>query len=200
MSIFSIIVIIIVSCLIQVLTSNKANKKIIKFSPLLISLIGVFAGICIHEVARISYELNIVSKSVMSENQYFAIFISIPFIASLIGCLIGVVLSTIKDKMKLFYFMPFILFMIVYSTMTFLGFGLISLKEVAWLVLYFVSGLLLSKGVIWGGAFGLIPSIVFVYMSTQYTGQVVDIELPLGLVIAAYYLGCTLWLWRNRVK
>lgn len=80
------------------------------------------------------------------------------------------------------------------------GFSIISIEEVAWLVAFFVSGLLLEKGKLWGGAFGLIPAVVFMYMSTRYTGQVINIELPLGVVIAVYYIICCIAVYKRTKK
>ena len=93
-----------------------------------------------------------------------------------------------KNLLKILYFIPFILFVVVYLIMAIVGFSVISIEEVAWLLAFFVSGLLLDKGKFWGGAFGLIPAGAFMYMSTRYTGQVINIELPLGIGIAVYYI------------
>ena len=101
---------------------------------------------------------------------------------------------------KLLYFIPFILFVVVYLIMAIVGFSVISIEEVAWLVAFFVSGLLLDKGKFWGGAFGLIPAVVFMYMSTRYTGQVINIELPLGIVIAVYYIICSIAVYKRTKK
>ena len=60
------------------------------------------------------------------------------------------------------------------------------------------SGFLLNKEIVWGCVFGMIPGIVFVWMSTVYTGQVINIELPLGLVIIGFFLGCGIGIYRKR--
>ena len=99
---------------------------------------------------------------------------------------------------KLLYFIPFILFVVVYLIMAIVGFSVISIEEVAWLVAFFVSGLLLDKGKFWGGAFGLIPAVAFMYMSTRYTGQVINIELPLGIGIAVYYIICSIVVYKKK--
>lgn len=99
---------------------------------------------------------------------------------------------------KLLFFIPFILFVVVYLIMVIAGFSIISMEEVAWLAAFFVSGLLLDKGKFWGGAFGLIPAFAFMYMSTRYTGQVINIELPLGIVIAVYYIICSMVVYKKK--
>ena len=105
-----------------------------------------------------------------------------------------------KNLLKILYFIPFILFVVVYLIMAIVGFSVISIEEVAWLVAFFVSGLLLDKGKFLGGAFGLIPAGAFMYMSTRYTGQVINIELPLGIVIAVYYIICSIAVYKHTQK
>ena len=67
----------------------------------------------------------------------------------------------------------------------------------AWVLLLWACGILLVKGKFWGSVFGLAPAIHILCMSTQYTGQVIDLELPLGLVTAVYVLGCGFWVWKK---
>ena len=59
----------------------------------------------------------------------------------------------------------------------------------AWVLLMWGSGILLSKGAVWGSILGVLPGIHIVYMSTQYTGQVIN-ERPIGLFLGAYYVIC----------
>lgn len=99
---------------------------------------------------------------------------------------------------KVLYFIPAILFAIGYLLLGIHGFGIVSLPQILWLILFLISGILLSKDKFWGGVFGLIPAIVFMYMSTKYTGQVINIELPLGAVIAVYYVVCGFFVFRKK--
>ena len=55
-----------------------------------------------------------------------------------------------------------------------------------------------DKDKFWGGAFGLIPAGAFMYMSTRYTGQVINIELPLGIGIAVYYIICSIVVYKKK--
>ena len=67
----------------------------------------------------------------------------------------------------------------------------------AWMLLLWISGFIMSKGKAWGAVIGLIPGAHLIYMSTQYTGQVINIELPLGLIIVIFYLTCGVVIWKR---
>lgn len=58
-----------------------------------------------------------------------------------------------------------------------------------WALLLWNSGLLLSKGKRWGVLFGLAPAAHMLWMSTQETGQVINIEKPLGILLAVFVIG-----------
>lgn len=74
-----------------------------------------------------------------------------------------------------------------------------SLLWYAWVVLLWLGGFLFSKEKVWGGLFGLFPAAHLLYMSTQYTGQVINIEMPLGVVTALYALGCSFLVWKKKL-
>ena len=67
----------------------------------------------------------------------------------------------------------------------------------AWAALLWVGGFLLHKRKIWGILFGLLPALHLLYMSTQSTGQVINIEMPLGIITALYVIACGLWVWKK---
>lgn len=67
----------------------------------------------------------------------------------------------------------------------------------AWVVLLWLGGFLLNKEKVWGGLFGLLPAIHLLYMSTQSTGQVINIEMPLGIITALYVLACSFLVWKK---
>ena len=67
-----------------------------------------------------------------------------------------------------------------------------------WLVCFWISGVLLLKGLFWGGIFGLFPAFHMMYMGTQYTGQVINIEIPLGIALLVFYAGFGFYLWKKR--
>ncbi|MGL5254041.1 MAG: DUF4362 domain-containing protein, partial [Brevinema sp.] len=46
---------------------------------------------------------------------------------------------------------------------------------------------------------GVLPTIHLIYMSTQETGQVVNIELPLGIIVLLFYVLCGCFVYKRRV-
>ena len=200
MNTFSVIFLVVLFCITQIVLFKKVNKKWVKYLPTIVGAVGVAIGFAIYYISYVPFLLKLQSQSVLSENQYFALSICILFMPCLIGGLLGIVLVKFLGKKQILYFLPFILSIIIYLGASFLGLGLISGKEVVWLALYLISGFLLSNDKVWGCVFGMIPGIVFVWMSTIYTGQVINIELPLGLVIIGFYLGCGIGLYRKRYK
>ena len=78
------------------------------------------------------------------------------------------------------------------------GFG--AIEPIVWLfaALLAAAGVFLFKGRWWGCGFGLAVGVAFIYMSTRYTGQMIDIERPLGIVLCSYYLFCGLWIQYSR--
>lgn len=69
-----------------------------------------------------------------------------------------------------------------------------------WAVLLWLGGFLLNKRKSLGCILGLLPAVHLMHMSTQYTGQVINIELPLGLVTAIYILACGYVVWKKNRK
>ena len=197
MSAISVILLAIIFCIIQILLLKKGNKKWLKYLPVAIGGIGVLLGIAIYCIAYIPFLLEMQSQSVLSENQYLGLTVCILFMPCLIGALLGSVMGKFLCKKQFLYFLPFIIFIVVYIGAVIMGLGMISMKEVIWIALFLISGLLLSKEEVWGCLFGMIPGIVFVWMSTKDTGQVINIELPLGIIIIGFYLGCGIGIYRK---
>ena len=200
MSIVSVILLVELFCFLQIIALKKAKKKWIKYLPTIISAIGVLAGVVIYLISYILYVLNMNSQSVLSENQYFAMTICVIFTPCLVGSLLGTVYAKFAGKRKMLYFIPALLFIIAYMVMLILGFGIVSVKEVVWLFLFIISGFLLSGDKFWGGIFGMIPAFAFIGMSMEYTGQVVNIERPLGIILIVYYLICGIVIYKRSYK
>jgi len=198
MSTISVIVLVILFCITQLVFMKKVNKKWVKYLPTAIGGAGVAVGVAIYYISYIPFLLKLQSHSVLSENQYFALTISVLFMPCLVGALLGVVLAKFLGKKQILYFLPFILSIITYLGATFMGLGMISVKEIVWIALFLISGFLLSKEKIWGCVFGMIPGIVFAWMSTNETGQVINIELPLGIIIIGFFVGCGLGIYRRQ--
>ena len=197
MSIAGVIILVELFCILQAIAMKKAKKKWLRFLPLAASGIGEIAGFVIYFASYIPYMLNMSSKSVLSENQYFAIMLCVIFAPCLTGSLLGILYAKYAGKRKMLYFIPALMFIIAYMVMLVLGFGIISVREVVWLLLFLISGFLLSGDKFWGSIFGMIPAAYFIFMSTEYTGQVINIEFPLGIVLIIYYLICSFVVYRG---
>ena len=92
---------------------------------------------------------------------------------------------------KVIYFTPAIFGLVFYCFLAvFSGFG--AIHPAVWLciAMLFMSAVLLAKKK-W---FGCIPSIlvgvILLWMSFQSTGQVIDIERPLGIALIVFYIFC----------
>ena len=197
MSAISVILLAIIFCIIQVSLLKKGNRKWMKYLPVGIGGVGVVVGIVIYYISYVPFLLELQSQSVLSENQYLGLTVCILFMPCLVGALLGIVMKKFLGKKQFVYFLPFIIIIIAYMGAVIMGLGMISVKEVMWIALFFISGFLLSKEKVWGCLFGMIPGIVFVWMSTKDTGQVINIELPLGMIIIGFYVGCGIGIYRK---
>ena len=198
MSTLGVIILVVLFCVAQIILLKKEKKKWSKYLPTMIGSVGVIIGLIIYFFSYIPFALNMTSQSVLSENQYFALTIGVLFTPCLVGSLLGIVIAKFLGKKQILYFLPFILSIIIYLGAVIMGLGMISAKEITWIVLFLISGYLLGKEKIWGSVFGMIPGIVFAWMSTNYTGQVINIELPLGIAIVGFYVGCGIGIYRKR--
>lgn len=90
---------------------------------------------------------------------------------------------------KLIFFIPAIVFTILYGCAALGGMGAIHPIVIVWLLLFWIAGALLSKAMFWGGILGVIPAVYFIYMGTQETGQIIS-ETPIGIVVLLYYVIC----------
>ncbi len=92
---------------------------------------------------------------------------------------------------KIVFFIPTILFTLLYGLII-MGTGLsVSPIVYVWIILFLISDMLLAKRLFWGGFFGMLPGIHFIYRSTQDTGQVLPIEWPAGIIVITFYLLCS---------
>ena len=98
---------------------------------------------------------------------------------------------------KIWYFIPAILLLALDAMVLILDMDFIPLQHILWLALFGLAGFLLARGHFWGAGFGLMPAIEFIHMSTVHTGQVIDIELPLGVFLIIYYAVCALLAYRK---
>lgn len=198
MSTISVILLTAMFCMIQMALLKKVSKKWVKYLPTGIGGVGVAIGFAIYYLSYIPFSMNMNSESVLSENQYFALTIVVLFMPCFVGAVLGIVMAKFLGKKQFWYFLPFILSIITYLGATIMGLGMISAKEMVWIGLFLASGFLLSQEKIWGSIFGMIPGIAFVWMSTSYAGQVINIELPLGMLMIGFYVGCGIGIYRRR--
>lgn len=92
---------------------------------------------------------------------------------------------------KIVFFIPAIIFAIFYGgIMISISTSVVSPIIYLWIGLFIISGILLLKGLFWGGLPGVLPGIHLIYMSTVDTGQIMNIELPVGIIVATFYLLC----------
>ena len=92
---------------------------------------------------------------------------------------------------KVIYFTPAIFGLVFYSLLTvFSGFG--AIRPTVWLciAMLFVSAVLLAQKKWFGCIPGILVGILLIWMSFQSTGQVIDIERPLGIALIVFYIFC----------
>ncbi len=100
---------------------------------------------------------------------------------------------------RVLFYIPFILFGMLYGFAAFSNIGYISPIAIVWLVLFFMSGFTLSKNFYWGGLLGILPAISLIYMGTRDTGQIIN-EMPIGIVVLFYYVICGIVAFVNNKK
>ncbi len=91
---------------------------------------------------------------------------------------------------KAMYILPAAIVCLVYGFLALLVGGFGGFQPIAWayIGLPILAALLLLKGKWWGCLPGIMLGTLLLYMSNQHTGQVLDIEAPLGMVLGIYYM------------
>ena len=66
------------------------------------------------------------------------------------------------------------------------------MDKIVWffVVVIFIEALLLTKNKWWGALLGLVVGIILLWMGSQYSGQPIDIERPIGIVLCLFYIIC----------
>lgn len=99
---------------------------------------------------------------------------------------------------KLLYFVPAVLAMLLYAALGFMGgFGAIDPWVWFWIGILFLSALVLARNKWYGCVGGLAAGCLLLFMSTRYTGQVVSLERPLGILLCIYFLVCGIAVYRK---
>lgn len=101
---------------------------------------------------------------------------------------------------KILFFVPFVLLTATYTVMALIGFTAFTVDKAVLLLALLAGSLLLAKGKPWGGFFGLIPAVVFVYMSTRYTGSMIKMELLVGIALAVFYIICGTVIYKRKLR
>ena len=103
--------------------------------------------------------------------------------------------------MKIVFFIPAILFTIIFGFVAMsLGISSISPLSLIWFALFLVAGTLLSKDKFWGGFIGILLGFRSIYMSTKDTGQIINIEMPIGVILLIYYVLCSGFVFFKKAK
>lgn len=100
---------------------------------------------------------------------------------------------------KIVFYIPAIIFIVIYSLLASSSIGAISPFVAVWLVLFLTSGILLSKDMFWGGLLGILPAIHLIYMGTQETGQIIN-EIPIGIIVSVFYVVCSSFIFYKNKK
>ena len=95
-------------------------------------------------------------------------------------------------------YLPAVLFTGFYLFMGITGASLTMSMILVWLACFWVSAFFLHKGLFWGGIFGFVPAINMIYMGGEYRGQVINIEIPLGILLLLFYTILGIYLWKKR--
>lgn len=90
--------------------------------------------------------------------------------------------------MGLLFFIPAIMVTVFLGLLSII-FGLGSTSPIVflWIVFVFLSSYLLSRDRFWGGIFGMLTGVHWIYLGTQDTGQMMN-EMPVGIALLFFYL------------
>ena len=92
---------------------------------------------------------------------------------------------------KVMCFTPAIFGLVFYSFLAVFN-GIGAIHPAVWLciALLFASAILMAQKKWLGCMPGLLVGVILVWMSFQSTGQVIDIERPLGIALIVFYIFC----------
>ena len=90
---------------------------------------------------------------------------------------------------KVIYFTPAIFGLVFYCFLVvFSGFGAIHPAVWFYIAMLFLSALMMAKKKWFGCIPGILVGFLLMWMSFQSTGQVIDIEMPLGIALILFYI------------
>ena len=90
---------------------------------------------------------------------------------------------------KFLYLLPAVLICMLYMLLAALAGGIGGFQPIAYLYIAcpILAGIFLRRDKWWGCLFGIAMGAVLLYMGSQTTGQVMELERPLGLAFVIYY-------------
>ena len=90
---------------------------------------------------------------------------------------------------KFLYIMPAVLICMLYALLAALVGGIGGFQPIAfvYILLPLLAGILLRKDKWWGCLFGIAMGAVLLHMGSRHTGQVMDLERPMGMGFIVYY-------------
>lgn len=89
------------------------------------------------------------------------------------------------------YFVPAIFGLVFYCLLAvFSGLGAIHLAVWFCIAILFLSAVLMARKKWFGCIPGILVGVILIWKSFQSTGQVIDIEKPLGIALIVFYIFC----------
>ena len=90
---------------------------------------------------------------------------------------------------KFLYVMPAVLIIMLYALLTILVGGIGGFQPIVLIYIGcpILAAVFLRRGKWWGCLFGIAIGAALIYMGSQHTGQVLNIERPIGIIFAIYY-------------
>lgn len=87
-------------------------------------------------------------------------------------------------------YIPAVLFAALYLLSGLTGASLEQFMVLIWLACFFIAAVLLHKGIIWGGVFGMLPAAQMIYTGGS--------EALVGIGIAVFYIVLGVYLWKKK--
>ena len=87
-------------------------------------------------------------------------------------------------------YIPGVFFLAFYLSSGLTGVSMAMGMILIWLACFLIAAVLLHKGIIWGGVFGIFPALHMIYRGGS--------EILIGAILLLFYLGLSVYLWKKR--
>ncbi len=87
-------------------------------------------------------------------------------------------------------YLPPVLFLTFYLLAGLTGVSMAMAMILIWLACFLIAAVLLHKGIIWGGVFGVFPALHMIYRGGS--------DVLIGVALLLFYLGLGIYLWKKR--